>query len=123
VGWGPQESFDGREVFFTREFAGYAVLIRISLDVGTESVVEGLHISSEFVPNWALTRNGIYFQPAEADDVLQFFDFASKKKSQVLTIARGTLWGLSVSPDGRWISYSQFGGAASDIMLVENFTW
>ena len=122
VGWGPQESFDGKAVYFARGFAGYSVPMRISLEArGTESVVEGLHINSDFVPNWAVTRNGIYFQPAEDHDVLQFFDFVSKKKSQVLTIQRGQLWGLSVSPDGRWISYSQFGEATSDIMLVENF--
>ena len=122
VGWGPQESFDGKAVYFARELAGYAVLMRISLEArGTESVVEGLHVNTDFVPNWAVTRNGIYFQPAEDHDVLQFFDFASKKKSQVLTIQTGRLWGLTVSPDGRWISYSQFGEAASDIMLVENF--
>jgi Tol biopolymer transport system component/DNA-binding winged helix-turn-helix (wHTH) protein len=124
VGWGPQESSDGKAVYFTRSVAGYAVLMGISLDArGTESVVEGLHINTDFVPNWAISRNGIYFQPADALDALQFFDFTSKKKSQVLTIQRGKLWGLSVSPDGRLISYSQFGEATSDIMLVENFAW
>jgi Tol biopolymer transport system component/DNA-binding winged helix-turn-helix (wHTH) protein len=124
VGWGPQESFDGKAVFFQKYVAGNAVLMRISLEVrGTESVVEGLHVNSDVPANWAVARNGIYFQPAEAPDELQFFDFASKKKSQMLPIQRGQLWGLSVSPDGRWISYSQFGEATSDIMLVENFAW
>jgi Tol biopolymer transport system component/DNA-binding winged helix-turn-helix (wHTH) protein len=122
VGWGPQESFDGKAVYFAREAAGNAVLNRISLEArGTESVVEGLHIS--WVTNWAVARYGIYFQPAEALDALQFFDFSSKKKSQVLTIQRGPLWGLSASPDGRWISYSHFDPATGDIMLVENFAW
>jgi hypothetical protein len=41
----------------------------------------------------------------------------------VITINKRLIWGLSVSPDGRWISYSQFGEATSDIMLVENFAW
>jgi hypothetical protein len=84
-------------------------------------VVEGLHVS--FVPNWAVARNGIYFQPAEAHDALQFFDFTPKKKSQVLTIKKGLIWALSVSPDGRWILSPEFGAAAGDIMLVENFAW
>jgi len=52
---------------------------------------------------------------------LQFFDFASKKKSQALTIQKGLLVGLSVSPDGRWILYSEFGAVTGDIMLIENF--
>ncbi|HTT23664.1 MAG TPA: hypothetical protein VMG82_32350 [Candidatus Sulfotelmatobacter sp.] len=98
--------------------------MRISLEArGTESVVEGLHVNGDVPANWAVARNGIYFQPAEARDALQFFDFTSQKKSQVLTIQRDQLWGLSVSPDGRWISYSQFGETTSDIMLVENFAW
>jgi Tol biopolymer transport system component/DNA-binding winged helix-turn-helix (wHTH) protein len=124
VGWGPQESFDGKAVFFQKYVAGNAVLMQISLEArGTESVVEGLHVNSDVPANWAVARNGIYFQPAEARDALQFYDFTSKKKSQVLTIQRGQLWGLSVSPDGRRISYSQFGETTSDIMLVENFAW
>lgn len=124
VGWGPQESFDGKAVYFQKYVAGNTVLMQIPLEAGgTESVVEGLHVNSDVPANWTVARNGIYFQSAEARDALQFYDFVSKKKSQVLTIQRGQLWGLSVSPDGRWISYSQFGEATSDIMLVENFTW
>jgi len=125
VGWGPQESFDGKAVYFAREVAGNAVLNRISLEArGTESVVEGLRVSWE--PNWTVARNGIYFQPAEAHDAVRFFDFASKKTTQVLTIQRSQLWGLwglSVSPDGRWILYSDVGPGTGDIMLVENFAW
>jgi Tol biopolymer transport system component/DNA-binding winged helix-turn-helix (wHTH) protein len=122
VGWGPQESFDGKTVYFTREVAGNVVLKRVSLEgPGSESVLEGVPVS--WGPNWAVARNGIYFQPADAHNALQFFDFASKKNSQVLTIQNGLLVGVSVSPDGHWIMYSEFGAVTGDIMLVENFAW
>jgi Tol biopolymer transport system component len=122
VRWGPQESFDGKAVYFASNIAGNTVLKRVSLEGrGIETVVEGLHVSWDL--NWAVARNGIYFQPAEAHDALQFFDFASKKKSQVLTIQKALLVGLSVSPDGRWILFSEFGAVTGDIMLVENFAW
>jgi hypothetical protein len=29
--------------------------------------------------------------------------------------------GISVSPDGRWILYSQMGDASGDIMFVDHF--
>ena len=120
VGWGPQESFDGKAVYFATEVAGKTVLTRVALEgPGSESLVGGLHIS--WVMNWAVARNGIYFQAADALDAVQFFDFASKKTSQVFTIKKSLLVGLSVSPDGRWILYSDLGVATSDIMLIENF--
>ena len=36
---------------------------------------------------------------------------------------RDGLPGLTVSPDRRWILYSQFEQVESDLMLVENFRW
>jgi hypothetical protein len=33
----------------------------------------------------------------------------------------GGVRGLTVSPDGRWILYTQFDQRGSDIMLMENF--
>ena len=29
--------------------------------------------------------------------------------------------GLTISPDGRWVTYVQVDGASSDLMLVEDF--
>jgi hypothetical protein len=44
------------------------------------AVVDGLHPS--YVTNWALARNGIYFQSSDAHDALQFFDFAPGKRAK-----------------------------------------
>jgi hypothetical protein len=41
------------------------------------------------------------------------------KATKLLDIAG--LGGVSVSPDGRWILYTQFDQAGSELMLMENF--
>jgi len=52
---------------------------------------------------------------------VQYFDFSTRQIRPVFEVQNdfgGGLSGLSVSPDGRWIMYSQIGDVNSDIMLV-----
>jgi hypothetical protein len=41
--------------------------------------------------------------------------------TQIATLEKPFFLGLSVSPDGRWLIYSQLDQSGSDIMLMENF--
>lgn len=75
---------------------------------------------------WAVVEQGIYFATAEQpkQPLIEFFRFAT---GQVTTVAvlekelgRATS-GLAVSPDGRWLIWSQLDQIGSDIMLLENF--
>jgi Tol biopolymer transport system component len=59
--------------------------------------------------------------PADAPRSLRYFDFASKQTRQIFEVDRNFGSGLSVSPDGRWILYSQIGDINKDIMLVDHF--
>jgi hypothetical protein len=83
-----------------------------------------------------VVTNGIYFVTAEnpTRPVIEFFDFATGKATEVAALEKpiplfGRLpsgvtefnAGLAVSPDGRWILYTQLDQGGSDIMLVENF--
>jgi hypothetical protein len=81
--------------------------------------------------NLAIVNGGVYFVPVRnaAGGSIQFLNFAT---NQVRTIASfdkplGLLrpsavsGGLAVSPDGRWILYTQTEQAGSELMLVENF--
>jgi hypothetical protein len=52
---------------------------------------------------------------------IQFFDAATKRTRPIATIEKRLSLRLSVSPDGRWILYSQTDQSGSDLMLVENF--
>jgi WD40 repeat protein len=86
---------------------------------GTESEVDGLPRLRD-PSNWALSPDGIYFVPAEATRSLRYYDFASKQIRPIFELDNDFYSGLSVSPDGRWILYSQQ-DVNSDIMLVDHF--
>jgi hypothetical protein len=70
---------------------------------------------------WALSPDGIYFVPAEAPRSLRYYDFAGKQIRPIVEMDNEFYSGLSVSPDGRWILYSQESDVNSDIMLVDHF--
>jgi Tol biopolymer transport system component len=75
---------------------------------------------------WALVDTGIYFLNTEAKPhpALQFLNFAGHRVVNVAAVVRKPVQfepGIAVSPDGRWILYTQEDHSSSDIMLVENF--
>ncbi len=73
---------------------------------------------------FAIVKEGIYFIPrpdSAGRYSIQFFNFATKRIRSISTIERPDRHYLSVSPDGRWILYSQIDQEGSDLMLVENF--
>jgi hypothetical protein len=68
-----------------------------------------------------LSPSGIYFVPAEAPKSLRYFDFATRQIRPIFEADKDIAGGLSVSPDGHWILYSQAGDTTGDIMLVDHF--
>jgi eukaryotic-like serine/threonine-protein kinase len=113
------ESVDGQSIYYTKgSFSGS--LWKMPVSGGEESQV------LPFVANraFSLISDGIYFIPASGADgrsSLQFLSFATGKVKTVAPISGSSGEGLSVSPDGRSILFSQFDEAGSDLMLVENF--
>jgi hypothetical protein len=66
---------------------------------------------------------GIYFIPTPdptAGYSIQFLSFATRKMRLITKIEKLVELGLSVSPDRKWILYSQIDERSSDLMLVEN---
>jgi hypothetical protein len=121
TGVSPQESFDGKTVYFASTFSK-PVLRKVSLLTlpGTASEVDGLpRVSHSGL--WTLSPGGIYFVPAEEPRSLRYFDFATKQIRPIFEVDKYFGTGLSVSPDGRWILYSLVGDVNSDIMLVDHF--
>ena len=73
---------------------------------------------------FSLVKEGIYFIPGPpfyTKSSIQFLNFVTGKVKTVAPMSAPTYAGLSVSPDGRTLLFSQVDEVFSDLMLVENF--
>jgi hypothetical protein len=73
--------------------------------------------------DWTVFERGICYlnREAEPGPAIELFEFGSGQVSRVAVLEeQPSPWGLSVSPDGRWILYVRE-ESTSDLMLVENF--
>jgi len=67
--------------------------------------------------------DGIYFNQKpdpSGRSFIQFLSFATGRVKPIATI-KGAIDELSVSPDRRWVLYTQVSQGGTDLMLVENF--
>jgi hypothetical protein len=71
--------------------------------------------------NWAVAAEGIYFNPQDDPRSISFYDFATKHTRELFKVDKDLDEGMSVSPDGRYILYSQVDESNADIMLVDHF--
>jgi Tol biopolymer transport system component len=120
------ESLDGRFLYYTRG-RNVAGIWRVPVEGGEEKLVLDKH-KSGYWSAWTVVEQGIYFMTAEplAHPAIEFFSFTTGKVREVAALTRAFRpWtnpeGLSISPDGRWILYTQEDRTDLDIMLVENF--
>jgi Tol biopolymer transport system component len=67
---------------------------------------------------WTVVPKGIYFVPASDDSALRYFDFKTRQVRQVFKVEKA--YSISISPDDRWILYTQV-EENNDLMLVEHF--
>jgi eukaryotic-like serine/threonine-protein kinase len=113
------ESPDGQTVYYQKgDFSGS--LWKMRTNGGEESPVLPSVASRAF----SIVNDGIYFismPEAGQNASLQFLSFATQKVKTIAPLLRPLDEGLAVSPDGRFILFSQSDEAGSDLMLVENF--
>jgi Tol biopolymer transport system component len=131
-GYAPVESPDGKFLYYVKRQTATS-LWKIPLQGGQP--IEVLESLNDYL-NLAIVPSGVYFVPLRQaahtrvfsypGSSIQFLDFGT---GQIRTIANfdkaislyGGTDGLAVSPDGRWILYTQIEQAGSELMLVENF--
>jgi hypothetical protein len=120
-GFNPLESPDGRFLYYAKPNS----LWRIALEGGGEGLV--FEIAGFSGPTFAVVNEGVYLITARNQDFrnpgasISFFNLANGKLTSVLASEKPIWYGISVSPDGKNILYSQLDYHDTGIMLVENF--
>jgi hypothetical protein len=73
--------------------------------------------------NFAVAPDGIFFVPRPADGAwsIRFFSFKTGATTFVAPMEGSAAMGLSVSPDGEYVLYSETDQQSTELMLVENF--
>ncbi len=116
-----RESVDGKFVYYLkgRSIPG---IWRVPVEGGAEDLVL-THHKAGLGRAFALVEKGIYFATAEnpSKPLIEFYSFATRKVTRVAVLLKPFYHALSVSPDGRWLLYTQVDQSGSDIMLMENF--
>ena len=72
---------------------------------------------------WAATTAGIYFTDSSSKPVsVNFYEFASRTTRRLMSLKQtpvpGVGPGITISPDGRWLLYTQIDDEQSEIMLA-----
>jgi Tol biopolymer transport system component/DNA-binding winged helix-turn-helix (wHTH) protein len=116
----PWESYDGKTLYFADPSEKSSIHMVPLQPAGSESPLRGMPVVLD-ASEWTVVPRGIYFAPADARKSLCFFDFATKQVRRVFEVDNSFQDSLSVSPDERWILYTQAEPDNADIMLVENF--
>jgi len=119
-GWAAQDSPDGF-IYFTDDPNEVRTRLRRFAEAGTR--VEQL-LNDVAGRNFVVTQNGIYYFAASKlnePNVLYFFDLTSRKPRVVYRTQRPVWPGMTMSPDGRRLIFTQSENRGTDLMMVEHF--
>ena len=120
-GWWGFESFDGKYLYYAPYNYNYesSSLWKLPLGGGDEQKI----VEPVLPMSIAVAAKGIYFarpwQPGGGNSI-EFLSFSTGKITTIATTPRRIFF-LSVSPDERYLLYTQQDQFGSDLMLVENF--
>jgi serine/threonine protein kinase len=114
-GTNPLVSDDGESLYY----GDGPKIMKSALDGSSEtSIVTDANADGIF----NLTHDGIYYSAPRPSLDLRFFNFATGTSRVIFKRGAPGGSGVTVSPDGHWLLYTQIDGTrGSDLMLVENF--
>jgi Tol biopolymer transport system component/DNA-binding winged helix-turn-helix (wHTH) protein len=115
------ESFDGKLLYFPARCCNTNMMM-LALDrpeAAPQEVPQMPKISD--LRNWAVVAEGIYFSRQDNPRSISFYDFAAKHTRELFKVDKDLDAGMSISPDGRYMLYSQIDESNADIMLISNF--
>jgi Tol biopolymer transport system component/tRNA A-37 threonylcarbamoyl transferase component Bud32 len=118
-GFAAFESYDGKTIYYAKGQLQSALWM-VPVAGGKETPVLEQMAGWGF---WGLTQKGIYFYD-DGTKAIEFYSFATRKVARVVTPEKDPAYGypgVSVSPDSRWILYTQIDTSSSNIMVVKNF--
>ncbi|HXG72450.1 MAG TPA: hypothetical protein VNJ04_17745 [Gemmatimonadaceae bacterium] len=110
---------DGKWLYFTKN-DGAGGVWRMPIESGDEARV----IDSVFRYNFAIGKDGVFWVPGLAADrtsSIRFLDTTTGVATELIRIEKPVDLGLSISPDGRTLLFTQLDYASQDLMLVEKF--
>ena len=115
------ESGDGFVYYAKEATQSPSSIWRVPVNGGAEvHVVDGLSYSI----NFAVGERGLYFVAVgDTGDKpsVDFFDFATSKRSTLVRLDKPFWFGMALSPDGKSLLFSLVHSAGSNLMLVETF--
>lgn len=115
------ESSDGKLLYFPW-YLGDENMMMLDLAHPGAAPQQVPHMARIFDPDkWAVVSDGIYFAPQANPRSICFYDFAKKNIREIFKADKDLGFGMSVSPDGRYLLYSQLDENNSSIMLVDHF--
>jgi Tol biopolymer transport system component len=130
IGIAPQESVDGKYVYFVQALGEPSPLLRVPTEGGTPvKILDGVVLA-----NFVVLDGGIYYidRPSRAGGVyfvdspqgetrLQYFSFDSRSSTTVLHGLGAVDLPLTASRDGRTILFTRIDAQVDDLLLVEHF--
>ena len=125
VGFEGIESPDGRYLYYSKGREPGIWRMALAVPGAAEEPVEELKSAGRY-RSWTVTPQGYYYMALEDGPypTIYFFDSATRRKIALVSLQKpGDLNapGLTVSPDGRTILFTQVDQRVRDIMVIPNF--